>query len=234
MRNISERQLATNIPCWDLGGPYKCAYDNCDDLYSEKEILKQHEAFDHPVPLLCPFSLNCQQSGIKYIGFSNLIRHIISKHARMFTQPTCFDSECKDGKDKPFKNWPDVLRHILKKHLNAVGITTESTRMECKISKKCSYGTCNEQFNTREEFQYHLVRCHPYSLRCPYSSQCRNAGGKGYLGLPKLESHIRAEHPIEFEKCMCFDSECQNKSFGNWDQVVDHFLTKTHWLDIRL
>jgi hypothetical protein len=155
----------------------------------------------------------------------------------MYSQPTCFDSKCKVGEEKPFKSWPNVLRHILKNHLNAVRLITESTTMERNISKKCSYGTCNQRFRTREEFQYHLVRCHPYPLRCPYSSQCRNAvgyNGKGYLGLLKLENHIRTEHPIEFQEFMCFDSECQDKNFANWDQVVDHFLGKTHWLDIRL
>ncbi len=230
----------TNIPPWDLDGPVKCLHRNCDQWYWEEEVLKRHEAFEHPVALRCPFSFECQQSATEYIGLWNLRRHVIRTHAPLFSQPTCFDPECKMEEKKPFKSWPEVLRHILRIHLEAVGIISESTTSSTtkktkKVIKKCSYDTCNQLFNTREKFTYHLITYHPYPLRCPYNSEGNNiADSEVYLGLTELEKHIKTEHAVQFLEPMCFDSKCQReKHFQNWNLVVDHILGK-HWLDIKL
>jgi hypothetical protein len=230
--------VTTNIPSWDLGGPLKCAYNNCDRWYWEEETLKRHEAFEHPVALLCPFCSKCQQSAIKYTGLWNLRRHVISMHAPLFSQPTCFDSECKWEEKKPFTSWNHVLRHILIMHLESVGLisksTTSPTATKYKISKKCSYDTCNQLFKTRDKFLHHLITYHPYPLRCPYDSECNNiARGKVYLGSMELETHIKTDHSAQFSMPMCFDSKCQQeKHLQDWDTVVDHILSK-HLLDIR-
>jgi hypothetical protein len=229
---------ATDVPSWDLGGPFKCAYNDSDRLYWEEEALRRHEAFEHPVILLCPFCSECQQSPKKYMGLWNLRRHVISMHAPMFSQPKCFDFECKCEEKKPFENWNQVLRHILVKHLEAVGVIDESTTSplttKSKIFKKCSYDTCNQLFRTRDKFLYHLVIDHPYPLRCPYDSECNNiASGKVYLGLMKLERHIKTDHSVQFSEPMCFDGKCQQeKHYQDWDTVVDHILEK-HLLDIK-
>jgi hypothetical protein len=228
----------TNVPSWDLCGPFKCAYNDCDRFYWEEEALKRHEAFEHPIALLCPFCSECQQSPIKYIGLWNLRRHVISMHAPLLSQPTCFDSGCKLGEKQPFKSWNKVLCHILEKHLEAVGVISESTTSPTttkrKISKKCSYDTCHQSFKTRDAFLYHVVTDHPYPLRCPYDSECNNiANGKVYLGSMELERHIKADHSVQFSEPMCFDSKCQQeKHFQDWDTVVDHILRK-HLLDIK-
>ncbi len=207
-------------------------------MYWEEEALRRHEAFEHPVALLCPFCLEWQQSPKKYIGLWNLRRHVTSNHAPLFSQPTCFDSECKLGEKKPFKSWSHVLRHILREHLETVRITSEAKTSppttKHKISKKCSYDTCNQLFKTRNAFLHHLITYHPYPLRCPYDSECNNiASGKVYLGSMELETHIKADHSVQFSEPMCFDGKCQQeKHYQDWDTVVDHVL-REHLLDIK-
>jgi len=237
--SVIQTKSQRNIPCWDLNGSFKCPYNNCNRYYWEEETLKRHEAFEHPVALTCPYGSECQQSTVKYIGLWKLRHHILKMHAQLFSEPTCFDSKCKAAEKKPFKSWPEVLRHILSEHLQAVGIIGESTASltanNRKTSKKCSYDTCDLLFDKREKFQYHLVIFHPYPLRCPYNSQCNKSGNaEGYLGLMELEKHVKTEHSKQYQTAVCFHSKCQDaKKFQDWNSVVDHIL-KNHWLDIKL
>ncbi|CAF4357835.1 unnamed protein product, partial [Adineta steineri] len=60
--------LPMTIPTWDLRDPFKCSYYNCSQVYWDEIILKRHQAYEHPLPLLCPFGLECQQSTKKYFG----------------------------------------------------------------------------------------------------------------------------------------------------------------------
>lgn len=236
--NTAEPISMTDIPCWDIMGPYKCSYSDCSYWNWEEESLKRHEAYEHPVPFLCPFNSECAQSARKYNGLWRLRRHVMDVHAPLFSQPTCFDSECKTGEKQPFKSWPDVFRHILLEHLSAVGIIMESAASSTKKTgtkyKKCCYDTCNILFKTREKFQHHLTRCHPYPFRCPYNSECNNiADGKVYAGLMDLTKHITEKHSVQFSKPVCFDSKCQNeKHFQDWNLVMEHILRK-HWLEIK-
>ncbi|CAF3968119.1 unnamed protein product [Rotaria sp. Silwood2] len=242
MNASSEQTTPTTngIPSWVLDDPLTCSYNDYHRSYRDEEALKRHEAYEHPVPLQCPFTLECQQSRKKYFGLWNLRKHIYSKHAPMFSQPICFDSECKWKENKPFQSWNRVLKHILERHLEAVGIivksaTSSSTKDKHKIFKKCSYDNCVQLFKTREKFQYHLVTCHPFPLRCPYDSKHNKLihNAKIYLGLMDLERHIKIEHSQEFQERLCFNNNCQKeKHFQDWSTLMNHILIK-HWPDIR-
>jgi hypothetical protein len=234
--NVRSEQTESilNIPSWDLNGPLKCSYDNCDRLYWDEETLKRHEAHEHPIPLLCPFSLECQQSRKKYFGHWNLRKHVELKHTPVLSELMCFDPKCKY--DKTFKSWYYVLSHIFKEHLEAVGIIVQSITTQHNIFKKCSYENCNQPFKTGNAFLHHLVTSHPYPLRCPYNSKCHKFArdGEGHLGLIELEQHITTQHSAQFPEPMCFNRKCQQKEhFTNWTKLMKHILEK-HWGDIRL
>ncbi|CAF3001998.1 unnamed protein product [Rotaria sp. Silwood2] len=239
--NPIETKPTPNIPSWNIEIPFKCTQYGCGRSYEEEESLKRHEAYEHHIALLCPFGLNCQRSKKKYHGVLHLRKHVLLEHAPLYSQPTCFDPECKLEEKKPFSSWKGVLTHILKKHLAAVGIFIESTQLRTKAegkSKTCGYNACVQSFTTRAKFQCHLVTYHHYPLRCPYNSNCNrvNSGeddGEGYLGLVELERHIKANHSEQYPEPMCFNSECQKeRHFPGWNAVVNHILTK-HWLDIK-
>ncbi len=127
-------ELTMNIPSWDLHDPFKCSYYNCDRVYWDETILKRHQAYDHPVPLQCPFGLGCQQSTRKYFGLWNLRRHVNLKHAPLFSEPTCFDSECKYN--KTFRTWNHVLKHLVTYHLDAIGCIIKSTTSSIETKNK--------------------------------------------------------------------------------------------------
>ncbi|CAF0849728.1 unnamed protein product [Adineta steineri] len=207
-------------------------------VYWDEIILKRHQAYEHPLPLLCPFGSECQQSTKKYFGIWKLREHVYSKHAPLYSQPVCFNSECQYN--KPFVTWNHVLKHILHMHLEAVVLivnsNTSSTVKKDKVYKKCSYQNCNQPFKTRNTFQYHLATSRPYPLRCPYNSACNKLDNdsKHYLGLMELQRHIEVTHSVQFLVPMCFNHRCQqNKHYKELKPLMNHILQK-HWLNIRV
>ena len=222
---------------WNLDGPYRCSYQHCKELFWDEKSLKHHETYQHFVPVTCPYISQCQRSTEKYTGLLNLRQHIIAIHAPLFSEPSCFHSDCQTENTKPFRSWPAVVRHIILEHQEAVGLqpksTTETTEKRLK-SKKCAYNNCTLLFKSRQKFHDHLIACHPYPLRCPYNSQCNKSdSAENYLGLMKLEEHLKANRPEQHRSFLCFDSACQQeKQFQNWSSLVDH-LVKEHWIDIK-
>jgi hypothetical protein len=235
---VNQKPLTVDNRCWGLSDPYKCSYKDCNQEYWEEEALKRHEVFEHHILLSCPFDSECQQSGEKYHGQGHLLRHINTEHASLFPKPMCFDPNCTF--DKPFKAWPAVIRHILKQHLEAVGLitnaTTSSAIPDYKLAKRCMYENCNGVFKARSEFLGHLVTVHSYPLRCPYDPICNNRDKDdgGYLGLIELEQHIIDKHSAEFPRAACFSYRCQQKKhFNTTKQLMRHIL-KQHWLDVKI
>lgn len=151
---------------------------------------------------------------------------------------TCPDtSECLADDKRPFGSWPKVLRQITSEHSEAVEVQTQPTTLSSTAkrtkSQKCTYNHCPLLFNSSNKFHHHLIKCHPYALRCPYSSDCNQAdSAENYAGLMELEQHIKTNHSAQYQNFKCFDRVCQQeRKFPNWQSVIDHIVIK-HWTDI--
>lgn len=224
------------MPIWELDDPLACLYGDCGRTYRTEEAIRRHQAFEHPVPLLCPFRSECRQLRRQFFGLNHLRTHIYSRHARTYSQPTCCDPECTYQEKKPFQSWNAVLRHILQIHMEYVGIVFESPVRNHLLFKKCCYNDCNKCFKTREKFQCHLVKHHRFPLRCPYESNVDKHVHNSvvYLGLIELEKHVKTEHSQQFRTPICCKVSCQNaQNYQDWNQVMNHILEK-HWRDIRV
>ena len=222
----------------NLNDLHRCSDSNCGELHREEELLKQDETNEHRVSFMCPYTYECQNSRVRYVGLWSLYRHVVAKHASHFSEPRCFHSECHADDKKPFENWPTVLRHIISEHSQAVEIQTRSTTLPSKAeqtkSEKCPFDHCPLLFHSTNQFSHHLIKCHPYPLRCPYSPECNKAdSAENYKGVMELEEHIKTNHLEQYQNFMCFNSICQQKrEFSNWHSVIDHIVIK-HWMDIK-
>lgn len=164
---------------------------------------------------------------------------MLTKHAPHFSEPICFDSKCQVERKGSPKSWLGILRHIATEHWQAIrmqpGLTRLPTLETQTKSKKCGYDGCELLFNSGKKFSGHLIKCHPYPLRCPYSPECNKTDPvENFAGLMELEVHIRTNHLHSHQNMMCFDRNCQQgKKFSNWNSVIDHIITE-HWIDITL